>query len=709
MTDSIIYTASATAQGKAFTITGNIVTATATAQASSIISYEDAWFISYGIAEQQANIEAQNSANIIDQTLGIVEEESTGCKGPSGPRGRRGPTGPSGASGLQGPSGPIGPTGPSGLQGASGLQGPSGLQGASGLQGSPRGNTAVVDAVYGNDSTASIGGGPFLTVSAALAAITSGQTVWLLPGRYILLSGITIPNGTSIRGFSLQTTILQMNVTSSTTMITMGENCSVEDLTINLSCTGTTDNVILKGIVFGGTSSQTSKLRTAVLNVQNLTMSKSLTSTVTGVEFSGPGTLSNNSFSFNSLKGSTINVYSNGKGNKRGILVSNSNQASTRDLNIFIAQPPDTDSTGSYVGIETNDPANNLGSIQLRTTTSGVVVPVGVQAYTASDILQTTPATITNPSYLVSPGVIVGPGTDLVTKSAGNKGFSTYIYPTIVYYGLKGNVSSAPAGAWLWVGTSAVSAGQFPDTGTPPAYFRIQQPSLLSGISGSLNVAPTLGTVTLSVQYTPIGDQTPNLGPATMYGSISGTTLTVGTVLGTIQIGQLLIGFGIANRTYIVAGSGLSWTVSISQTVPNNTVMTSTSYKAGATFSGTISGTALTVTSAVTGTIQIGQFLSASSGITSGTTGVLNGTYITGGSGTNWTINQSNPTTSTIEMKTYAIIPTSFEVTFTPSVMNATFYNSSTRLNTGDKLLLYLNYNGTIGNAHDVTAQLDLF
>ena len=191
----------------------------------------------------------------------------------------------------------------------------------------PRGNTAVVDAVYGNDSTASIGGTPFLTVQSALSAVSSGQTVWILPGTYILTSGITLKNGISIRGLSLQTTTLQMNVISSTTMITMGENCRVEDLTINLTCTGSSDNVVLKGLEFVGTSSQTSKLRTAVLNVTNSGMSKTLTSSVTGVEFSGTGLLNPSSFSFNSLKGSTINIYSNGKGNKRGILVSGSNQA----------------------------------------------------------------------------------------------------------------------------------------------------------------------------------------------------------------------------------------------------------------------------------------------------------------------------------------------------------------------------------------------
>jgi hypothetical protein len=140
-----------------------------------------------------------------------------------------------------------------------------------------------------------------------------------------------------------------------------------------------------------------------------------------------------------------------------------------------------------------------------------------------------------------------------------------------------------------------------------------------------------------------------------------------------------------------------------------STNLTSTCYKASATFSGTISGTTLTVTTVVVGTIQIGQYLSAVSGSTSGSTGVSNGTYIVSGSGTTWTLNQSNNVPTPIAMRTYCIIPTAFELTFTSSITNTNFYNSSTRLNTGDRLMLYLNYNGSIANAHDVTAQIDLF
>lgn len=411
-------------------------------------------------------------------------------------------TGPTGATGVTGPSGPTGYTG------YTGYTGPTGNPGANG---SPRGNTLVVDAIYGNNSTASIGGSPWLTVNAAVSAVSTGQTIWILPGTYTLSSGITLPNGCSMRGLSLQTVVLQMNVTTSTTMLTMGENCRVEDITINLICTGSTNNVVLTGVLFGGTSSQTSKLRTAVVNVNNSTMSSTLTSTVTGVLASGTGSISANTFSFNFIKGSTINVYSNGQGNKRGILISNTNQASTRDTNVYVAQPTTTSSTGSYVGVETADP-NNTGSIQLRSTTIGVVVPKDGQTYIASDILQTNPATISSPpAYNSSPGIQVGPGTDLVTSTAGLKGFSCYVYPTTVYYGLKGNIHEADNNSWLWPGTQGISKGQFPDKTSPPAYYSIQQTCLLCGLKVGLSNPPSTGrSVTLTVQYTPTGGSATN-------------------------------------------------------------------------------------------------------------------------------------------------------------------------------------------------------
>jgi len=360
-----------------------------------------------------------------------------------------------------------------------------------------------------------VGGSPYLTVEAAISAATSGKTIWVHPGTYDLSGGITLPAGIALRGQNTQTTTIQMlSVTANTTLLTMGENTRVEDLTLKLT---SSEHHTLKGIVFGGTTTVTGKLRTCVLTVDNSAASSGGTSVVTGVEASGTGTLGAASFSFNSLKGSTINVYSNGGGNKRGILVSNTNVMSTRDMNIYVAQPTSTASTGSYVGVETAD-SNNTGSIELRATTIGVVTPTGVQAYTASDILQTNPATITNPTYLASPGIQVGPGVDLVTKSAGAKGFSTYTYPNTIYYGLRGDLKNGTSGGYLWPGTMVAAGGGngFPDTGTPEAYYRVQQPALIVGLAvGVAGVAGTGHSLTVLVRVTPLG------------GSITSTAFTV--------------------------------------------------------------------------------------------------------------------------------------------------------------------------------------
>lgn len=305
----------------------------------------------------------------------------------------------------------------------------------------------------------------------------------------------------------------------------MGENTRLEDVTLKLT---SAEHHVLTGINFPGTTTTTAKLRTCVLTVDNSTASTAETSAVTGILCSGTGSLAPGSFSFNCVKGSTINVYSNGGGAKRGILVTGTNIATTRDTNIYVRQPTITTSTGSYVGVETND-TGNTGSIQLRATTVGVTRPTAGQTYTASDILQTTPATITDPTYLSSPGIQVGPGTDLVTKSAGEKGFSTFIYPSTVYYGLKGSIKDGTNGTtvgYLWPGTQSVS-GTFPDPGNPAAYYRIQQPTILSGMSAGLNIAPDgTDTVTLLVRYTPVG------------GTITSTSFTV-----TFNAGDLVKNF----------------------------------------------------------------------------------------------------------------------------------------------------------------------
>jgi hypothetical protein len=405
------------------------------------------------------------------------------------------------------------------------------------------GNVARVDQVYGNDSTAYIGGLPFATVPAAISAVIgtgsvatpqfSNTAIWVLPGVYNISptgtngtitdsKGATIypllqlPATTALRGISLQTCTIQCsNPTQNTALFYVEANTRMEDLNMVLGSSSYAGSNNLVGLYFNSTATVTAKVRTSVLSLCNAAMPYTSSNNLYGVQFDGTGG-SFTTFSFNCYKGSTINVYGNGSGNKRGIIVTNSNIATLRDTNVYVAAPPTNAAfTGSYVGIETAD-ANNVGSIQLRSTTIGSVQPTGSQTYTASDILQTNPTTITNPTYLASPGIQVGPGVDLVTKTAGGKGFSSYIYPTTLFYGAIGtlNTSGNPGTgtpAYLWPGSVTIHASggqfiQYPDVSTTPPYYRVQQPLILSGMTASLVVGPGTGhTTTLTVRKTPAG------------------------------------------------------------------------------------------------------------------------------------------------------------------------------------------------------------
>jgi hypothetical protein len=360
------------------------------------------------------------------------------------------------------------------------------------------GNVLLVDQVNGNNGTASIGGLPYQTVESALSATSGilGTTIWIMPGTYNLNAGLTLSNQIALRGLNTQTCTLQMlGVTTDTTLLTMGENCRVEDLSLRL---GSTEHHKLIGIEFPGTSTQTSKLRTSVLTVDNSTASDVGESNVFGVLCGGTGGFSESTFSFNCIKGSTINVKSNGAGSKRGIIVSGTNQVSTRDTNIYVATP--TGSTGSYVGVETVNPSvpGLTGSIQLRTTSIGAPNQLIPKTFESSDILQTYPPSLTDPSYLASPGIQIGPGTDLVNKAAGGKPFSTYIYPTTIFYCGLGTIANHSSG-FLWPGTVKFENNKYPDQTNPAARYRIQQPAILSGLSASCNVLNTGDSVTVTV------------------------------------------------------------------------------------------------------------------------------------------------------------------------------------------------------------------
>jgi hypothetical protein len=104
----------------------------------------------------------------------------------------------------------------------------------------------------------------------------------------------------------------------------------------------------------------------------------------------------------------------------------------------------------------------------------------------------------------------------------------------------------------------------------------------VSGVTGgvgvyTVNTAHTIvSPITMTAAVIASGF-TSKTGPAVIVGSVSGTTLTVGSVSsGTLAIGQGISGVGVLPGTYIIAGSGSTWTVNQSQTVAVGSTITAT-------------------------------------------------------------------------------------------------------------------------------------
>jgi hypothetical protein len=135
------------------------------------------------------------------------------------------------------------------------------------------------------------------------------------------------------------------------------------------------------------------------------------------------------------------------------------------------------------------------------------------------------------------------------------------------YYNLIGggftNSGTASAAVTTNTTTIATTAGTTIYLSSVNASIKVGQYITGTGVSADTYATSTVTTGTAAVMAT---------------SSISGTTLTVGSVSsGTIIAGQVLTGTGVTAGTYIVSGSGLSWTVSTSQTVASTTI-TGTAY-----------------------------------------------------------------------------------------------------------------------------------
>ena len=162
-------------------------------------------------------------------------------------------------------------------------------------------------------------------------------------------------------------------------------------------------------------------------------------------------------------------------------------------------------------------------------------------------------------AYSSDPGTFAAEDACVVTGSISNGSGSA---------GTVLNVSAVTSGT-LRVGMTVYGDGVVAGT-------RITALSSGSGGTGTYTVNNsqliTSATLTTNVVVSGFSSKT---GPAVIVGSISGTTLTVASVSsGTLAIGQKITGTGVSANTYITAGSGSTWTVSVSQTVGAGTTIT---------------------------------------------------------------------------------------------------------------------------------------
>ncbi len=325
------------------------------------------------------------------------------------------------------------------------------------------GKTLVVDSAYGSDVSGAANryGYPFLTVNGAISNVSSGETIFVRPGTYS--EKITMPAGVALRGANTQTvTIAQSNTTSNTTLLTMGSNCRVEDITFTLT---SLCNVNLTGIDWPSGTPLTSKLRTAVVNV---TSSGTGSNTIVGMLSSGSSATTYSAS--DAARSCTISVDASSSGTVRGLYMTGSNWFSSRDVNYNVR------GTGAdIVGVETTN-AGAYASLKHSTVRGGNHL--------------TQPS---NHDINRTAGEILLGSVDLVNNSANGNGFSVTTEGAITHFGTTGNFTN---GSTYYLVPGFVKQGDL-----PTSTFGIPVTQNMILFSGTFQSSPAVATGT-SVKLT---------------------------------------------------------------------------------------------------------------------------------------------------------------------------------------------------------------
>jgi hypothetical protein len=198
---------------------------------------------------------------------------------------------------------------------------------------------------------------PFLTISAALLLAASGENVVVHAGVYN--ESIVLPANVSLTGAGTQcVTIQRLGVSAPTTLVTMGANSRLENVTCLLSSSGAHD---LIGVDYPSGTSISAKVRTAVITVTSTSVSAP---TILGLR--SAGTSATTYSSANPIARATVNVVSSSTGVTRALLVNGPNRFSVRETILYASG-----SGSNIIGMECNHAS---AVIEVKTSTIGGVL-----------------------------------------------------------------------------------------------------------------------------------------------------------------------------------------------------------------------------------------------------------------------------------------------------------------------------------------------
>jgi len=307
------------------------------------------------------------------------------------------------------------------------------------------GNVVRVDKVFGNDATGERNGAPFLTINAALAAAQAGDMVWIFPGTYD--ETFTIPANIAVVGTDKTVVIIQQtNVTTNTDLVTMGENSSLESVSLKLD---SAEHHQLRGIVLPGTTSKTAQVRNVCIVVDNSSASPASGSNVYGVNSVGTGIPDNTEVC---IANTSIDVRSIGTGSARSILVNTANTLIVRDTEIITLG---IGGGGSFIGAETSN-ANAVLELNFCTISGS-----------DADISQTL-------------GTLAIANTKLLNFNANGFGFAVSPYPSTMVFCEPGTL---PGGnRYMYPGTNTASTNQI--------VLPFSKPAIIKALTVRSRVAP---------------------------------------------------------------------------------------------------------------------------------------------------------------------------------------------------------------------------